>query len=102
MRRPQPNAALADMLAKNGELDRILDGRGLTFTRSVTVDPPPAPPPPPPFRIEPPDWDLEHAEFVAREREARAREAAALLEAVEPPEKPTPPARRHRWKKGAE
>lgn len=33
-----PTAALAEILAQDGELDRILDGRGLTFQST------PAPP----------------------------------------------------------
>jgi hypothetical protein len=49
--RAQPSGALAEMLAADGELDRLLDGRGLTF-ESV---PAPAVEPPPPFVIEPPD-----------------------------------------------
>ena len=43
--KPQPSAALAEMLAQDAELDRILDGRGLTFDRT----PAPAPKPPTTF-----------------------------------------------------
>jgi hypothetical protein len=49
----QPNAALTEMLAADGELDRILEGRGLTFTRP---DPTATPTPAPPLRIPPPPW----------------------------------------------
>jgi hypothetical protein len=31
--KPEPSPALAELLAQDGELDRILDGRGLTFAR---------------------------------------------------------------------
>src|SRR5262245_22754464 len=48
------------------------------------------------FVIEPPDWDAEHREAVERERAARFAEAAALLETVEPPPKPDPPAPKQR------
>jgi hypothetical protein len=41
--KPQPNEALTEMLRRDGELDRILDGRGLTFEPAVQVGPPPEP-----------------------------------------------------------
>jgi hypothetical protein len=44
------------------------------------------------LRIEPPDWAAEERERQERERQERVPEAAALLESVEPPAKPTPPA----------
>src|SRR4051812_12104794 len=47
----RPNDALAEILRQSGELDRILSGRGLTFT-PAQGPPPPSPPPPlhiPPF-----------------------------------------------------
>jgi hypothetical protein len=42
------------MLRQSGELDRILDGRGLTFERAVQVGPPTQPAQP--FIIPPPPW----------------------------------------------
>ena len=56
--KPKPSPALIEMLAQDGELDRIPDGRGLTF------EPAPAPPvtPPPSFFIPRPDWDAEQRE----------------------------------------
>ena len=47
-------------------------------------------------RIEPPDWDQEHREFLARERAARVAEATTLLEEATPPPKPEPPAQKKR------
>src|SRR5262245_39397919 len=81
MRRPLPGVspALLELLERSGELDRILDGRGLLF------DNPPAPPAPPPepWIIPRPDWEQERAEREAREREQRVREAAQLLESAQ-------------------
>lgn len=65
--RSQPNQALTEILEQTGELDRILDGRGLTF--ELAAGPPPPSPSPPP-RLPPPDW---HEEELERHR----REAAA-------------------------
>lgn len=98
---PAFSPALAELLARDGELDRILDGRGLTFERAAVIEQPPQPQRS--FYIAPPDWDEEHRQFQAREREARIREAQALLEAEHPPERPTPPAppERKRWRKEA-
>jgi hypothetical protein len=50
--RPAPSGALAEMLAKDGGLDDILEGRGLRFDNP----PPPVVPPPAPFVIPPPPW----------------------------------------------
>src|SRR5262245_36444217 len=109
MRRPLQGAsdALIEMLAQSGELDRILDGRGLTFEESIVIgDPGPADPG---LYIPPPDWDAEERERLARARDERIREAAALLESLEPEpepetepetEPPTPPKRRG-WRKEA-
>jgi hypothetical protein len=59
----------------------------------------PTGPPPREFIIEKPDWDQVRREEQAAEREARIAEAAALLETVEAPAQPTPPAaRRSRWR----
>jgi hypothetical protein len=94
--RPQPSGALAEMLAKTGELDRILDGRGLTFDNP----PPPLVTPAPSFYIPSPDWDEEERERRERERQAHEaeldaeiarRQEAALLE--EEPRKHPPPTR---------
>jgi hypothetical protein len=71
---------LQELLAETGELDRILDGRGLTF-ESV---PAPAVEPPAPFVIEPPDWY----------EELRAREQAVELEPEPEPDVPTYPAKK--------
>jgi hypothetical protein len=57
----------------------------------------PTGPPAPEFRIEPPDWDQVRRQEQAAEREARIREAAALLETVEPPAQPAP--NQSRWRK---
>jgi hypothetical protein len=70
----QPSGALAELLARDGELDRILEGRGLTFERKPSRPPPP---PPPSFEIPKPDW-------AAEERERRLRE-------IESPTEPDPP-----------
>jgi len=101
MRDPsQYSPALLQMLEASGELDRILDGRGLLF------DNPPAPPVPQPqgLYIPPPDWEQERLDREARERAEREAalqaELAKLLEseAAEAPPKPTPPApKRSRW-----
>jgi hypothetical protein len=73
-----PSPALQDMLAKTGELDRILDGRGLTFD-----SPPPSQvtqvTPPSSFFIPKPDWDQEERERLERERQAREAELDAEL-----------------------
>jgi hypothetical protein len=53
----------------------------------------------PEFRMEPPDWDEVRRQEQAAEREARIREAAALLETVEPPRQPDPPAPKSRWRR---
>jgi hypothetical protein len=50
---PTLSPAVAELLAETGELDRILDGRGLLFEAAPS---PPPPAPPEPFRIEPPPW----------------------------------------------
>jgi hypothetical protein len=44
------------------------------------------------LRIEPPDWTAEEREREERERQQRVAEAAALLEPVDPPARPTLPA----------
>jgi len=54
------------------------------------------------LRIPKPDWPRIEAEHLAREREARLREAAELLELepAEEPARPTPPApRQSRWRR---
>jgi hypothetical protein len=100
MQRPEPSPALAEMLAKDGELDAILEGRGITLTlvpqptgTGITWGPP--------LNIPAPNWEEERRERLQREREAQAREDAARLEAAEPPTRPTRPAGRHRWNRGA-
>lgn len=72
-----PSAAHAELLRQTGELDAILDGRGLVF------DEQPSPPVPPaePFYIPPADWDEEERERQARERQARERETDAEIAA---------------------
>jgi hypothetical protein len=72
---PTPSPALTEMLAKTGELDRILDGRGPSYQPAQTVGPPPESSRP--FVIEPPDWDQEHREHLERERAERARRLEA-------------------------
>jgi hypothetical protein len=92
-RPPIANDALAEMLARDGELDKILSGRGLTFERR---DDPPPPPPPQPFVIPEPDWDAEERERRERERlerEAHVRKEAAALGLQEAP-RPTYPAKK--------
>jgi hypothetical protein len=64
------------MLARSGELDRILDGRGLTFER--TPDPPP-PEPAQSFFIPRPDWDAERLEREQLEREQEQQERDRIL-----------------------
>jgi hypothetical protein len=87
----EPNAALAEILEKTGELDRILDGRGLAF------EPPnkqPAAPLPEPLRIEPVDWRQEQLERETRERAERdAQKSESALEAERPAPKPDYPAK---------
>src|SRR5262245_59421723 len=104
MRRPLQGAspALIEMLEKSGELDRILDGRGLTFEPAIVVGTPG--PVDSGLHIPPPDWDAEERERLARERDERIREAATLLESVEPepePEEPPTPPKRRGWRKEA-
>jgi hypothetical protein len=100
--RAQPSGALAEMLAADGELDRILEGRGLTF-ESV---PAPSAEPPAPFVIEPPDWEEERIERLQREAaEERARleqevaaELAKITDDSEEPERyPARPRKRRSW-----
>lgn len=76
MRRGQPNGALAELLAQSGELDRILDGRGLLFDN----EPNPVVPAPPGLYIPPPDWDAEARERAERERQERDAELAEAVE----------------------
>jgi hypothetical protein len=96
--------ALRELLAATGELDRILDGHGLTF------DSPPPPPARPPqgFYIPPPDWDEELAERARLERQPQqqerdrivAEELAKITDDAETPPKPTPPApKRSKWRR---
>jgi hypothetical protein len=73
----KPNAALTEMLRRDGALDRLLDGRGLEFTPAEVIGNPG--PPPQPFQPEPPDWDAERREREAREREQELEKARALL-----------------------
>jgi hypothetical protein len=74
---PEPSPALAELLAKDGELDRILDGRGLTFEPAPSE---PAPPPPPSFYIPPPDWDQEERERKQQERQQQQEERDRILQ----------------------
>ncbi len=69
-----PSGALAEMLAADGELDRIVGGYGLSFERT----PAPAVPAPPPFEIPRPDWDAEEAD-------QRRRDAVAAIREPDPP-----------------
>jgi hypothetical protein len=102
-RRTQPNGALGEMLAQDGELDRILEGRGLTF-ESLPASP--AQPPPPPPTFPPPDWEEERIERLQREAaEERARveqevaaELAKITDDSEEPERyPARPRKRRSW-----
>lgn len=63
-----PNPALAELLRQDGQLDAILDGRGLLFEPATGDDPPPSPPP---FRIPRPDWQQELAEREQRQEPAQ-------------------------------
>jgi hypothetical protein len=67
-----PNDALAELLARDGELDKILSGRGLTFYRPVELGPPPKPPQP--LIIPAPDWDEKARQRKAAERELERQE----------------------------
>lgn len=97
MTKAQPNAALSELLARDGELDRILEGRGLTFEPAKVTGSPVAVIRR--FEIPPADWDQERLERETREREQRVQEAAALLESVVPPPRPDAPARpSRRWR----
>jgi len=91
-------AALAAMLDQDGELDRILDGRGPSYERAPSTPPPP---PPRPFVIEPPDWEAERLEQLERERERerqeRERMLAAELERVAAEDEQSYPAKKRRW-----
>jgi hypothetical protein len=89
---PRLSGALAELLARDGELDRILDGRGPSYEPAKVIGPPPPAYVPPRSQPQPPDWDAEAAAAQARVREARIQEATALLESLEPPAQPTPPA----------
>jgi hypothetical protein len=91
------------MLAQDGELDRILDGRGLTFERAPAT---PAPPPDPPLYIAPVDWDEELAERAQLERQRQkeerdrivAEELAKITDDSEEPEHyPAQPRKRRSW-----
>lgn len=95
-----PSGALAELLARDGELDRILGGRGPSFEPS---SPSPGITFGPPLQVEPVDWDRERAEREERERAARIAEATALLEAVEEPPRPDAPAPKQprRWRTDA-
>jgi hypothetical protein len=49
-----------------------------------------------------PDWQREREEREARDRDERAAEAAALLEPVDEPSRPDPPApKQSRWRGAA-
>jgi hypothetical protein len=72
-----PSPALAELLAKTGELDRILDGRGLTFEQAPAA---PAPPPAATFYIPPPDWDEEAREREQREQHRQQQERDRILQ----------------------
>jgi hypothetical protein len=97
-RRPAPSGALAEILAKTGELDRILDGRGLSFEPAIVIG---EVKPPEPFHPDPPDWEHERLEREQRERAARIAEAQELLESQLPSPKPDPPARSRRSREAA-
>jgi hypothetical protein len=101
--RAQPSGALAEMLAADGELDRILSGGGLTFECAPVA---PAPPPGPPLYIPPADWDAELRERQAAEREQQqqererivAEELAKITDDSEEPERyPAQPRKRRSW-----
>jgi hypothetical protein len=91
-----PNAALLAM--HEAARERGEDPMALT---PVTVVGPSGPSgtPAPEFRIEQPNWDQVRREEAEAEREARIREAAALLETVEPPPQPDSPAPKTRWRR---
>jgi hypothetical protein len=103
--RPAASPALAELLGRDGTLDRILSGGGLLFERPVEVGPPPTPPPP--IVIPPADWEAEARERAEREaeeqRQEHERQRAELLAELEPaesPPRPTAPAGRKRgWRK---
>jgi hypothetical protein len=71
------SSAHLELLKATGELDRILDGRGLTFERPVQLGPPPKPPRP--FIIPEPDWADEERERKAAERERQRQEREAIV-----------------------
>lgn len=52
---PGVSHALREILEVTGELERVLDGKGLDFSKPFPDPPPPAPPEP--FVIWPADWD---------------------------------------------
>jgi hypothetical protein len=73
---PPPSPALAEILAATGELEAVLDGRGLTYEPAEPVEVKL----PEPFRVPPPDWEQEQRERQARERQEDIDRARALLE----------------------
>jgi hypothetical protein len=81
--RLQASPALIEMLAQSGELERILDGRGLDFSGNQPTHTPP--PPGPSIRelmaADPVDWHQELAERAAAERAAAERERTKIIEA---------------------
>jgi hypothetical protein len=96
MPKQQPNAALLAM----HEADRERGINPLAPTPVVEI--PASRPPAPEFVIPRPDWDEEVRLAKEAERERRVAEAAALLETVDPPGQPTPPAapRKRGWRRG--
>jgi hypothetical protein len=85
---PEPSPALAEMLAADGELDRILDGRGLVFERDDTAPPPlPAPLVIPPFDsssfrdpVREPDRALHREDEESRPAKQRKRSTTPNLD----------------------
>jgi hypothetical protein len=89
----EPNNALLTL----HEFERQ-QGRDPFKPTPVTVVEPTGPPPRE-FRIEPADWEQIRRDEQEQERRARVRAAQELLESVEPPPQPTPPAAKSRWRR---
>jgi hypothetical protein len=71
--RTEPSPALAEQLRRDDELDRILDGRGLSFEKGRLVVP--QPPPPKPSVILP--FVVEGSSFVDPPSRSRSRSPAS-------------------------
>jgi hypothetical protein len=99
VKKADPSPALLEMLERSGELEHILSGRGLRFLPVKTIA---TPSEPRQISFPKPDWDDEARKAKAAECEACIAEATALLESVEPPPAPDPPApKQSRWRRGA-